>query len=285
MSITKRSFELLRGLPVLLLLWSCSKAPQVAVPASSATGCPDKPTSPLNKKNVKAVSLTTQILTETGQLKAGQDLGYSFKGKAGQNFSFSTKEEICVWVYAPSTELLKNGSLPVDGNYTVQVGTLKGSTTFNLDITLGSLSAASSSSTSSTTALSTTNSSFTEQDALSIVNQWLEVKAKIFGPPFDIQLAASLTTGKVYEDISKTDGSVNWLRQNNAYYTYGQHKATSAGNFSSTDSSAKADISVEQSLSYYKNNQLIKNESNSDVYQFSFQLDNGSWKIADRQKK
>jgi ARC6-like, IMS domain len=276
-----RITKALVSFPILLLFLGCTKAPETTA-SISATECPKEPATGLDPKGVKEVSLGTQVLSETGQLKAGQDLGYSFQAKAGQNFSFSTKEEICVWVYAPNNKLLSDGKLPLDGKYVVQVSTLKGSTSFGLDITLGSLSAASSGANSSS---SSTTSGFTEQAALDLVNQWLEAKAKIFGPPFDVQLAGSVTTGKVYEDISKADGSVNWLRNNNAYYTYGQHKVSSAGNFSAADSSAKIDVSINQPLSFYKNNQLVKNESTSDTYQFVFQLENGSWKIADRQKK
>jgi hypothetical protein len=234
-------------------------------------------------KRVKPVSLDTQVLREKGQLKAGQDLGYRFEGKAGQNLSFRTKEDICVWIYAPDNSLLTDGKLPINGKYIVQVGALKGGTSFGLDITLGDLSTASNPSNPSNP--STTPDSFTRQAALDLVDQWLEAKAKVFAPPFDVALASRLTTGRVYEDISKADGSVNWLRNNNAYYRYGKHKVSSTGNFSATASSAKIDVEINQPLSYYENNQLVKSETTSDIYQFTFQFENGSWKISDRAKK
>ena len=51
-----------------------------------------------------------------------------------------------------------------------------------------------------------------------LVNSWLKSKQSIFGPPFDTQLAARLLTGKAYKKW--IEGSVKWLKKNNAYYIY-----------------------------------------------------------------
>jgi hypothetical protein len=265
---------LLVSLPILFLggigvyIATSSKTASLSQANTIPSECPSKPAGSLDQKAAKFITLTAEKLKQSGLLSAGKDIGYIFEGKAKQSFNFSTANEICIWVYSPANELLTGSALPVSGRYIVQVGILKGSANFDLEMSLEE-----------------STGSFTEQDAVNLVDQWLAAKAKIYAPPYATQLVASLTTGAVYEELMEPGGSIDWLRQNKAYYTYGSHKATSVGGFLSNDNMAQVDILVQQELSYYENGRLSRNEKVSEVYQFSFRLENGAWKISDRQKK
>ena len=64
-------------------------------------------------------------------------MGYTFQGQAGERLNYQTNQNICVWVYTPERQLLSDPILPTTGRYTIQVSALKGSTTFELKMSLG----------------------------------------------------------------------------------------------------------------------------------------------------
>jgi hypothetical protein len=123
-------------LPGLLLLAMSGCNKPVDESSLVKSGCPDRPQSSLEGKNVKQVSITNSSLRESGQVNAGKQTGFSFDAKKGQKFSYSTKDEVCVWTYDPSITLVNSDEIPIDGKYTVQVSALKGSTSFTLELAL-----------------------------------------------------------------------------------------------------------------------------------------------------
>jgi hypothetical protein len=121
--------------------WAKPNAASISPPSPSTNSCATKPTGALEKKNVKQISISSQSssITESHQLTAGQQLGYSFDAKKGEKFNFHTRESICILVYTPSNKLLSGSELSEDGKYTVQVFVPQGSTSFTLEMGLGSL--------------------------------------------------------------------------------------------------------------------------------------------------
>ena len=105
---------------------------------ADANTCPKQPTGTLSPSDVKAIALTTNEVNETGQIRAGQSFGYVFDAKAKQKLTFNTKENLCLYVYTPSNQLLNGSELPENGKYTIQVVIPSGSTNFNLVMKLGS---------------------------------------------------------------------------------------------------------------------------------------------------
>lgn len=104
---------------------------------STASGeCPEQPNVVLNNQNVQAIALKDRQATISGIAKRNQSLGYTFEARSGQKLNYQTEEDICVWIYTPSNELLNSKKIPVDGKYTVQVSAPKGSATFDLKIGL-----------------------------------------------------------------------------------------------------------------------------------------------------
>lgn len=99
---------------------------------SQTNVCPKQPTGSLSQSDVKAIALTSTEINETGQIRVGQNFGYVFDAKAKQKIGFNTKENLCLYVYTPSNQLLNGSELPENGKYTVQVAVPSGTTTFNL---------------------------------------------------------------------------------------------------------------------------------------------------------
>ncbi|CAD5979512.1 serine/threonine protein kinase [Planktothrix agardhii CCAP 1459/11A] len=132
---------------------------------------------------------------------------------------------------------------------------------------------------------SAASNTLTQEEAVNLIERYLQAKEKIFAPPFDRQLAASLTTDTVYNDIVKPGGSIEWLQQNNAYYHYGRRSVQGTGYFSATDNKAEVEVSIEQVVYFYSNETLNKSTTDSSIYRFTLKQENGNWKISERSEK
>ena len=127
----------------------------------------------------------------------------------------------------------------------------------------------------------------TQPEAVNLINTYLQAKARIFAPPFDLQLADSLLTGKAYEDrISGPEGgSVNDLQRNNAYYQYGVREAKFLGNFSVAGELVQIDVHIYEELTYYESGKPPSSTTNDKNYRVILQQKNGTWKIAELKRQ
>jgi hypothetical protein len=98
--------------------------------------CPTQPQVVLQTNNVKSISFNNETTTESGIVSRNQSLGYTFDGQLGQKLSYTTEQNICIWIYTPDNQLLTSGNLPTTGKYTIQVSAPQGSTTFDLAMNL-----------------------------------------------------------------------------------------------------------------------------------------------------
>ncbi|MFM6268444.1 MAG: hypothetical protein ACKPFA_18395, partial [Dolichospermum sp.] len=183
---------------------------------SSASGCSDKPTVELREKDVEEISLNEKTLTKSSQASATKAIGYKFAGESGQKFTYQTDQTLCIWIYSPDNEIISGGTLPKSGNYIIQVSAPKGSTTFDLNMSLGVLQASTpppvqptnnytppvqpinnytppvqptSDYTPPASPPDNSSDDLTQDEALSLVARWYSAKPRIFGPPFDISLS------------------------------------------------------------------------------------------------
>ncbi|MFM5889552.1 MAG: IMS domain-containing protein, partial [Dolichospermum sp.] len=142
-------------------------------------------------------------------------------------------QTLCIWIYSPDNEVISGGTLPKSGNYIIQVSAPKGSTTFDLNMSLGVLQASTpppvqptnnytpptsspdNSANNSTITTSSVNN-LSQDEALSLVTRWYSAKSRIFAPPFDRELLSELSTGRLYKRVN---GSIDWLEKYNRYYT------------------------------------------------------------------
>ena len=284
---------------IFLIISGCQALPKVSQQTLQAsTGCSEKPKNSLTK--AEQIQLDSQLQIKSGQASADKSVGYTFTAQAGQKLSYRTKDDICIWIYTPDNQLLNSGELPQSGKYILQVSAPRGSTTFNLEMSLGTLEASQPSvpspsstetsdspSTTPTISPSTTEVADLSQDeALQIVQNWYQAKPQIFGPSFDQSLVERYATGKLYQDKLKPGGSIDWLRSHDSYYTYEYSRINNVRSFSNSGSSPSIIVNVSEEL-YLHNPKGIDRKSsgayNADFIYF-FDKDNGVWKLSDYKK-
>lgn len=133
----------------LLMTCGCQALSQVSQqPTQTSTGCPEKPKAALTKP--EEIQLNSQTVSKSGQASADKSVGYIFEAQAGQKLSYSSGDDICIWIYTPDNELISGVELPQSGTYTIQVSAPQGSTTFNLEMGLDTLQESLSSTPTST---------------------------------------------------------------------------------------------------------------------------------------
>ena len=287
---------------MLIIIGGCSAAS--SNPNSNAgfagSTCPEKPASTLDSKDVKAISIATSGSTkESGQLNGGKSLGYTFEAQSGQKLSYQTKDDICIWIFAQDLTLLSNTDLPKSGKYTIQVAAPKGSTTFNLEMSLGTLQTSAipvspnpqttpnntrnTPSSNSNSSNNSNSSGLTQDQASQLIANWLNSKAQIFSPPFDRQLVANYTTGPLYTDITKPGGSIDWLKNNSSRYDYRNSRITQVLSFDNSGSQPAMKVEIYEERTLYGPRGIDSNQSGSSTrnYMYFFVSENGSWKIYD----
>jgi hypothetical protein len=130
----------------------------------------------------------------------------------------------------------------------------------------------------------TSNSTFNQQEAVNVINNYLQAKERIFAPPYDRQLVANLTTGKYYEDITKPGGAIDKVQQKNEYYRYDSQQTEPLGYFSATENQAEIDVKITEQMFLHKIDGSQEDKSYSLSYRFTLAKQNNIWKIADRVK-
>jgi hypothetical protein len=268
--------------------------------------CPDKP-GKLDPSNVEEITFNGNETTISGQLTADEALGYLFEGKEGQKLTYSTEDELCMWIYTPNNKLLNGVDLPSNGSYTVQVSIPKGSRTFELtmelrssEISYGSNNSNSSNNSNQSKSYSLSNTkinntsssrsgntpSITRQKAVNLIQEWQQAKRQIFAPPYNRNLGEKLLTGKAYGDnIRKPDGSgssVDWLENNGAYYTYRLQAIDEATNFNDLGGSAYIDVVTKEQRTLCIDGKPSQDNTAYDkrLVRYNLQYVEGQWKIS-----
>lgn len=274
---------------ILLTLYGCpTDIGTISGPSNPDSGeCPEEPDVVLDRKNVQEVTLNSQMITESEILKQGQSRGYVFEGKEGQRLKYETNDDICLWIYTPENQLLNSTSLPKTGKYTIQVSVPKGSKTFEIAMGLDVVEASNptSNSSSNNNSPSSPSEPISESDAVALVRNWQKAKRKIFAPPFDRDLGYEFLTGEAYrKNIGASNGSVAWLSNNNAYYTYRLQEVKKQENFSQTGNTAKIDVVTSEQRTLCLNGRPSRDSNttfSTSKVRYKLQFDDGQWKIED----
>jgi hypothetical protein len=98
--------------------------------------CNNQPGQPLSPQNVKSIALGDKDELISGMVSKDNQVGYSFEAKSGQTLQYKTDDEICVWIYSPDNKSLGDLKIAQDGKYLIQISAPKGSTSFNLKMSL-----------------------------------------------------------------------------------------------------------------------------------------------------
>jgi serine/threonine-protein kinase len=123
------------------------------------------------------------------------------------------------------------------------------------------------------------SANLTETEAVARVKALVEAKQRLFAPPFDRELLTELAVGDEYE---KRKGSIDWLKANNAHYSYGQFEVKPLGQFILQGERATVEVEIFENPTLYVNGQVDKSQSipSQGRYRCTLQFDRQSWKIA-----
>lgn len=129
-----------------------------------------------------------------------------------------------------------------------------------------------------------TTTNLTEEEAKQVIIRWQNAKPNVFAYPFDRQLASQFATGKLLEDVVKSGGSIDWLKQNNAFYKYGFNSVGTPRIISSDGYQAVIEVRMIQQYTMYMNGKVDQSASGYDdkINRFVLRKENGTWKISDR---
>jgi hypothetical protein len=125
----------------------------------------------------------------------------------------------------------------------------------------------------------------TEQEATAVIREWWDVRPRVFASPYDASAANSaVASGPLWTDLTKTDGPVAWLRNNNQYYTY---QGTTIERVISTDfqqverPSIVVRVRTQDTL---HGPGLNRPSSSVGTYKYTFARESGRWKIWNYEK-
>lgn len=133
--------------------------------------------------------------------------------------------------------------------------------------------------------LSTNQGELSEMQARSIVEKWLSLKSQIFAPPYDTKIADTVVAeGPLWTDLTKPDGSIEWLKSNNSYYSYTSIRVNSVINYIPSDTMPSIVVSVTE-------NSVLHSSAGSEPslstnnWNYTLRKENGDWKIWDYRKQ
>jgi len=128
-------------------------------------------------------------------------------------------------------------------------------------------------------------SGLNELQARAIVEEWLSVKPQIFASPFNAELADQVVaTGPLWTDLTKTDGSIEWLKKNNSYYSYSSIKVNEVIRFLPSPSMPSIVVSVSED-SVLHSPRGNKASSTTGKWLYTLKEEGGRWKIWDYRKQ
>jgi serine/threonine-protein kinase len=129
------------------------------------------------------------------------------------------------------------------------------------------------------------DSGLTEPQARAIVEKWLTIKSQIFAPPFNADLAdETVAAGPLWTDLTKENGSIQWLQNNNSYYTYSTIRVNRVNGFSPSPSMPSIIVSVTEDSTLHSPKGSSPSSSTRD-WVYILKEEEGRWKIWDYRKQ
>jgi hypothetical protein len=139
--------------------------------------------------------------------------------------------------------------------------------------------------------VSTPDPQISQDEAVSLIQKWLDTKKTLFAPPFDRESAALLMTGKAYTDKIKGISSKGtptsaseWLEKNHYCRSYGLQRIDSVEKFEVSGNNAIIDVQItEHSNLYNAKGQLQKLKSGLEtkIIRYILVKENNNLKISD----
>lgn len=130
----------------------------------------------------------------------------------------------------------------------------------------------------------------TEKQAESLVSGWLNFKTKLYADPFDSSKLDQfiIKPGKLYEDITKPGGSIDWLKQKDSYYKFNKIGINKVINFKLYNDNAHLTVEVLEDLELITPTGVDPTQSGQKTQIWIYDLkknQSGEWRIYDYRKK
>lgn len=128
-------------------------------------------------------------------------------------------------------------------------------------------------------------SSISQEQAVELIDTWLQAKRVMFAPPYNRQAADEITTGEHYKKAVGMNGTIDWLKSSNAYYKYGVQNIEGVDIFAVNDNQATIQLRVTEDRTFYRNGKIDAKETDFKTrrVRYSLELSDGQWKIASSQ--
>ena len=124
-----------------------------------------------------------------------------------------------------------------------------------------------------------------EQDAKSVIEEWWNVRSRVFASPYDPSAASSVvSSGPLWSDLTKSDGPVAWLRNNRQYYTYQSTSIESVISFDPQDSDRPSIVVRVRTQDTLHGPGINKPSTGTNNYKYIFARESGRWKIWNYEK-
>lgn len=122
----------------------------------------------------------------------------------------------------------------------------------------------------------------TEDLAVTLIENWLDAKNKIFGPSYDRNIAAQFLTGDPLEDIQNpSEGAVTWLERNDAYYVYDNQIVQEVYVMDNPERVTWMILKVYEERTFYMRGRRRPTERIAKSNKYDFKLVGDTWKISD----
>ena len=130
----------------------------------------------------------------------------------------------------------------------------------------------------------------TEEQAKSLVSGWLNFKTKLYAAPFDSSKLDQyiIKPGKLYEDITKPGGSIDWLKQKDSYYKFNEAEIKKVLDFKLYQDNAHLTVEVLEDLELITPSGVDPTQSGQKTQTWVYDLkknQSGEWRIYDHRKQ
>jgi ARC6-like, IMS domain len=125
--------------------------------------------------------------------------------------------------------------------------------------------------------------SITASEARGVIENWFVAKRSMFGSSYSASAAQAITTGILLNDITKPNGSIDWLRSNNAEYRFGAQRVDSIDRVVSNGDNATVAVTATEDRTLYKDGKVDPTQTDfkTKTTVYTLQRIGGAWKIAD----
>ncbi|MEM9804997.1 MAG: IMS domain-containing protein [Cyanobacteria bacterium P01_D01_bin.56] len=117
-----------------------------------------------------------------------------------------------------------------------------------------------------------------QEDAQKIIEDYLNSRKNLLGPEYSGDLAQY----RIDRTLEKIQTSQQWLKDNNAYYTYENIELKESSSFISSEELAVLEICIVQDYIYHQEGEQPDKRKDESRWQFTLKSTESAWKVSNR---